>query len=319
VAGGEVRCQALGEGCFVAGRAGKLFERQRHGVEVVAAHLSSKPDNGCRIETRREEHAHRHVGDKVIGDAVREHIPQVERGRLRVFRQDCRGIEIWGHGAWPIGIEPLRRSGRQRANTGKEGVRLGYAAEQEESRVPCRVGCRSDLAARLERLDLRSDAYRLAVVGDVKRLDAEGIAGEQQAAAAVVPEREGEHATQPRDHAHAVALIEMQQNLGVGLRSKDPALGFQFGAQGAEAVDFAVVGDPNQAIGCAPSSERSMIARRRWARPTRPSSANQAPSPSGPRAHGVGDARQFGSVDSRRPVSKGEDCDDPAHGALLPA
>src|SRR5262252_8489151 len=44
------------------------------------------------------------------------------------------------------------------------------------------------------------------------------------------------------------------------------------------------------AIGWAPDSLRSMIARRRWARPARPSGETQVPAPSGPRT----------AIDSRR-------------------
>ena len=41
---------------------------------------------------------------------------------------------------------------------------------------------------------------------------------------------------------------------------------------------------PTFAIGCAPVSVRSMIDRRRWPKPVRPSSAIHNPLPSGPRA-----------------------------------
>src|SRR5580704_4466015 len=95
-------------------------------------------------------------------------------------------------------------------------------------------------AAGEQRLGLRSEAQRPAIVGVIERLDAERITGEQQPPTWSVPESEGKHAAQLLDHGGAAVGVKLEQHLGVGLGAEGIALGLKFGTQGTVVIDLAV-------------------------------------------------------------------------------
>ena len=98
-------------------------------------------------------------------------------------------------------------------------------------------------AHRKKRLDLRRSPKRVPVVGDVERLDAVRVAGEQHAPAVRVVEREGIHPAQVVGHPLPLIAVEREQNLGVGARAEDVAAAFEAVAERAEVVDLAVERD----------------------------------------------------------------------------
>ena len=83
-----------------------------------------------------------------------------------------------------------------------------------------RVGLSRDGAAGQQSLGLGGKAERPAIVRVIKRLDAERIAGEQQAVLLRIPQSEGEHTAEGLDHGGATIRIELKQNLGIGLVRK---------------------------------------------------------------------------------------------------
>ena len=88
-------------------------------------------------------------------------------------------------------------------------------------------------------------------LGVVHRLDAQAIPGQQQPAAARVPQREGEHPAQPREQPLGVAvhvLVEMDQHLGVGVRSEPMPCRLELGPQLREPVQLAVEHDLDGAV-----------------------------------------------------------------------
>ena len=108
-----------------------------------------------------------------------------------------------------------------------------------------RFRARIDPATRQQRLSLRRDANGLSVIGIIERLDAIGIAGEEQAAVLFIPDGESEHAAQQLHHVWAVFGIESEKNRGVGPRRKCEAVGYQRIAQGAVIVNLVII-DNNQ-------------------------------------------------------------------------
>ena len=64
-----------------------------------------------------------------------------------------------------------------------------------------------------------------AIMLVVERLDAEGVAGQEQASAFVIPDREGEHAAQTAKAVLAPAGDGGQEHLGVALRPERIAAG----------------------------------------------------------------------------------------------
>ena len=70
--------------------------------------------------------------------------------------------------------------------------------------------------ARQERLDLRGEGEAAIPLGVEQRLLTEVIAGDEQALAAAVPDREHEHAPEPLEHPLAFVLEQVHEDLGVG-------------------------------------------------------------------------------------------------------
>src|SRR5205823_4518683 len=66
------------------------------------------------------------------------------------------------------------------------------------------------------------------------------IATEEQAPAASIPQREGEHAVERIDEVGAAIFVEVDQTLGVGVGGKDVAARHQLSAQLAIIVNLAV-------------------------------------------------------------------------------
>src|SRR5438128_511880 len=61
----------------------------------------------------------------------------------------------------------------QRRDSAVDGERVRNASPKEEADMACRFGCRVNVAAGEQCLDLRSEAYRPPVIGEVERLDTE--------------------------------------------------------------------------------------------------------------------------------------------------
>ena len=91
--------------------------------------------------------------------------------------------------------------------------------------------------------------YELAAgLVQVKRLDAQTVAPENQFVLASIPNREGKHAAKFFDETLAIFLVEMKDNLRVRRGAEGMAAPFEFGAQFGGVIGFAVVGDPGLAI-----------------------------------------------------------------------
>src|SRR5262249_48767273 len=123
------------------------------------------------------------------------------------------------------------------------GERVGYAAEEIEPDVAGRISVVGNSATRDERLDLRGEPESPAVIRIVERLDAIGVAGEEQGVACRVPDRERENTAYVVHHRLTLSLIEVEQNLGVGLAAEYATFGLQLHAQRSVVVDFAIEGN----------------------------------------------------------------------------
>ena len=122
-----------------------------------------------------------------------------------------------------------------------------------------------------QRLEFGSKYELAAGLVQVKRLDAQTVARENQFALAGIPDCEGEHAAKFFDESLAIFLVEMKDNFRVRRGAEGMAAPFEFGAQFGGVVAFAVVGDPGLAIrrwtwACARDRSRSMMERRAFTR-----------------------------------------------------
>ena len=189
-----------------------------------------------------------------------------------------------------------------------------------------RIGRIADAATGPERLDAGGETERLAVVGVIERLDAERVAGQEQRALGVVPDREGEHAAQPASHRRAFAVIELKDDFGVGLGREARAFLDQLGAERFVIVDLAVEGDPQRHVGAGLGREGHGLGgfgakinngEAAMTKPDPPVVGDPQAGPVGTAfRHGVADPLELGRIDrtGSRPV--GEDRRDPAHGGV---
>src|SRR5690606_4330062 len=99
-------------------------------------------------------------------------------------------------------------------------------------------------AGRDDRLELRREDERAAVVEVIERLDTGSIAKELEPPLSRIPDRDREHAVDPIDEAVAPFEIGVQRDLGIGVGPKRAPAFLELLAQTAPAVDLAVERDP---------------------------------------------------------------------------
>ena len=97
---------------------------------------------------------------------------------------------------------------------------------------------------RTQRLDLAGEGEQRVAVDVVKRLDAEAVAGAEQALPLLIPDGEGEHADKAFQAGRPPGVISLKDHFGVAFGAKRVAERFQFLAQLEVVVDFAVERQP---------------------------------------------------------------------------
>ena len=95
-----------------------------------------------------------------------------------------------------------------------------------------------------QRFQFRSEQKRRRIQRPIERLFAEPVARQKEPLLRAIPDRKREHAVQFLQHLFAVLFVKMDQNFGVGVRVKLMPRLFEFLAQGAIIVNFAVEDDP---------------------------------------------------------------------------
>ena len=89
---------------------------------------------------------------------------------------------------------------------------------------------------------------------EVKRLDAEAVAGGERHLSLGVPQDEGEHADEPVERRLAPLRVGGKQNFGVRLGTEAMARRGKLVAQLEVIVDLAIKGEPVAAVGIMPSA-----------------------------------------------------------------
>ena len=82
----------------------------------------------------------------------------------------------------------------------------------------------------------------------IKRLDAQAVAGDEEAPAARVPDCEGKHTTQVLHAIWSVLFVQVNDRLGVAVGAVVVTLSLQFFAQGGMVVDFTVENNPHGSV-----------------------------------------------------------------------
>ena len=143
-------------------------------------------------------------------------------------------------------LEPVAR--QQLVHAAVDGARRRDVAELQV--LAERVGI--DLGVpRLEgaqRLQLRAEPEVVAVPRVVEGLHAHAVAQQHQAALALVPDGDGEHADEAVDRRHAPLLVGGEDHLGVARAAEAVAERLELGAHAGEVVDLAVEDHGERAV-----------------------------------------------------------------------
>ncbi|CQR36782.1 hypothetical protein THICB1_60006 [Thiomonas arsenitoxydans] len=178
----------------------------------------------------------------------------VERGLQRVARGvdplPFAGQRVWAGGVQlPVARQPAHAIGLhaqgvrrlQLAHAAQDGTRRRHHGVQRKQVMQRdRVDRSIDATCGEQRRQARCEAQARAVLREVERLHAEAVACQQQALAAWVPQREGEHAVEPAHTVFAPLRVGLEEDLGIAAGDEAPAQLAQFSAQRAVVVDDAV-------------------------------------------------------------------------------
>src|SRR4051794_34825594 len=122
-------------------------------------------------------------------------------------------------------------------------ARGGHRPVAEVRSEAVRVEALGDQAAGEQGPNFRGEKHRVPLGVDVERLDAQAVAGEDELALRLVPDRQGEHAAQPRKNVDPPTQVTLEDNFRVRARLEGDTLVHQLVADVHEVVDFAVVRD----------------------------------------------------------------------------
>jgi hypothetical protein len=191
----------------------RLLEADREGLQRLGLLAGGEGDDAGRVDAAREQHTDRHVGNQVGADRAAQGLAQLARQLPGRATPDCIGCDRRGPRVAPLRQPAVAPDGH---GAGRKLARLGEDRQRRRDRVEGQVGgdgAGVDLTREAgllqHRLQLRGEGERAVDEAVVERLDAEAVAGEQQAPLAAVPESDCEHPPQALGEAVAVLLVEV--------------------------------------------------------------------------------------------------------------
>ena len=148
-----------------------------------------------------------------------------------------------------LGAPAAAVRGRELGDSGEQ--RAGRRRRQERQVVAQRLEIYRATKFRVLQkcLDLRREDPALPGLRVVQRLLARAIASEEQAPPARVPDREGEHAVEPREAILAVFLVRGEHHFGVAAGLETAPGAFKLCPEGSMVIDLAVVGEHDRSVG----------------------------------------------------------------------
>ncbi len=200
-------------------------------------------DDGRGIDPAAEARADGDVAPEADADRVLD----VVRGR---------GVRLLGEGPVPPDLDAAVAQGEgggrgHEPDPLEEGpVRHPAVAEREEAEKRVGVGAAPSGAGGHEGLQLGGEPeVPPRLVGVVEGLLPEAVPGEEEGPLLRVPDREGEHPVEEREHVGAPAGIALEEDLRVGARAEADPLPLQTRAQLRVVVDLPVEHDGEAARG----------------------------------------------------------------------
>src|SRR5262245_11614121 len=137
---------------------------------------------------------------------------------------------------------------RDRLNASECGSATGEREEGEQVVEPMRVGDRLHRSGRDERLDLGAEIDGVALTRPEQRTDADAISRQNRDAARKIDQRKGELTFEMRKQLLAMFLIEVNQQLGIGVSAENMYLGFELRPPLGEIEEFPVADDGDAAV-----------------------------------------------------------------------
>ncbi len=220
-------------------------ERADRAATLGGQALGGERGDDGGVEPAGEQGAQRDVGDELPGNDVVEQFAHVTDGGVQVVGVLVglqAPVAVFADAAAP---HPQHVAGTQLVHVLVDGVarRLG---EGDEFGQPLGVDHGPHLGVREYRLRFGAEEHAVGGWTVVQRLDAHAVAHEQRLLGARVPQREGEHAVEPRGEVLAPLQVGMQDDLGVAAGAEGVTAALQFGAQLTVVVDLAAVGGGEQ-------------------------------------------------------------------------
>ncbi len=231
---------------LIATLAAGIFKADGEGRQILYADFAQQAHQHARIHTARQQHAdiHRRALANRHGFAG-----AVEHAVGPVFQGQVFFIVMGAVGQGPpgfllgltVGLDPHPGGRRQLFDARQQGARCRHHGVEiqvviERHRVEDRV----DIAALEQRRQRRGKAQALAGARQVQRLDAQAVAGDEQALAVALPDGKGKHAVELGQQGFAPGVVALEQHFGVAAGIEGVAQGFKLGAQFREVVDRAV-------------------------------------------------------------------------------
>ena len=226
-----------------------LHEPHGIGMDLLAGEdARGGGDEEGRVEPAAREHPQGHVGHQLALHGAGQRRPE------RVGRRQSRWTPGRGGGA-PVGthlhallVGHEQVPGWELVNSFEHRVGRGDVAEGAIQRQGRPIHAARLVGEREQRLDLGREADLAVHARPEERFLARSIARQEEAPAAVVPDREPEHAVEPVDHAVAVALVEWDDVLDVAAGSERVAPSCGLAPQVGRVVNLAVAHHPDRPV-----------------------------------------------------------------------
>ena len=264
-----------------------LVEAERERMDRRRVGTLSQGRDRAGVDAAGQENPDRNVGDQVPRDAVLHDLPELglaDRSSVLVARD--APVRRAPHRAGGLDRAPFAGTEQLDPRDGGDGSHDEPVPEDRPDSPAIQTGMFQQAGCQdrpnLGREHQRPLPVRVRVLAEVERLDAERIAGQQEPARLVVPEREREHSAQHPDRVGPPEREQAQHDRGVAARLERLAGLLEVAPQILEVVDLAVEDDrPVVATGAV---SHRLIARRRQVDDREATVAQHAPDAVGVRA-----------------------------------
>jgi hypothetical protein len=221
------------------------------GVEAGGGGLGGVVEDGGGVETSGEPEAEGHVGHELLFDGLLEEGVELMFGVVQgdaVVGLHGREMPVGGGGDFSVlPGEPF--SGRKFLDAVDQSPGAGNVVEGEVSVEAVEGKPARDLGMDEDAFKFGGEQEVSVAMGEVEGLDAEAIAGEDEALGGFCPEADGEHAAEAGETFDIPLQESVEDGLGIAVGREGVAEGLEFAAEVEVVVDFSVEDDDGVSVG----------------------------------------------------------------------